>query len=86
MISEHESAPDLLRGVTILLETHLPPQTIDYVWTLIEAGECVIAFEDLCTQLEEFDINIEAGLFETLRELGEYWGIPPSTYEDLRPG
>ena len=43
---------------------------VEYMWESIEAGECVLALEDLCTQLDEYDARIGWQAYNDLRELG----------------
>lgn len=85
MITDSESATGLLRGVTISLESYLTPDDVQYIWESIDAGEWGIAFEDLCTQLDEHGAKIDRQAYDVLQELGEYYVRDPSYWEFLRP-
>ena len=85
IIIDGESAIGLLRGVTINLESYLTPDDVQYIWESIDAGEWGIAFEDLCTQLDEHGAKIGEHAYNNLKELGEYYGKEPSYWEVLRP-
>ena len=84
MITDGESPSDLLRGVVINVETFLPAQTVEYIWRSIEAGEWKIAYEDLCTQLDEYEVGISPGVYRSLVELGTLGKFDPDTWETLR--
>lgn len=85
MITDEDSANGLLRGVTISLESHLTQEDIEYIWESIDAGERVIALEDLCTQLYEHDAKLGRRAYEDLAELGRFYGISASLWEVLQP-
>ena len=85
MIIDQESAIDLLRGVTISMEPQLTRDDVEYIWESIEAGEWGMAYEDLCTQLDERGAKIDSQAYADLKELGEYYRLPPATWEFLCP-
>lgn len=84
MIIDQESATGLLRGVTIRLEPYLTADDMEYIWESIDAGEWGIAYEDLCTQLDERGARIDGQAYEDLRQLGEYYGKDPIYWEGFR--
>jgi hypothetical protein len=53
----------------------IPPEQLSDMTELVRAGEPGVAFENLCTQLFEFDAVIPPDLRERLRRLGEQMGI-----------
>ena len=84
-IINQESATALLRGVTIGLESGLLPDDVENVWELIDAGEWALALDTLCTQLYEYDVQIDQATYDDLAELGQYFGVRTSIWEVLRP-
>ncbi len=47
------------------------------------AGEKMMAYEDLCTQIYEFDTKISHKVFELIKEQCLYYGIDTSYWKDL---
>ncbi len=62
--------------------TGLPPEGIDQIETLIRMGEPLLAFEALCTQIDEFDISLDPGRVRQLKEVGLALGAE-KRYSDL---
>jgi len=60
----------------------LPPETIDDIESLIRAGEHLVAFENLCVQLYEYQIWLDEQLVRQLREVGASLGAKPR-YSEL---
>jgi hypothetical protein len=54
-VSSRDEAIGALRAVTLTVEGLLPQRDISSIWELIDAGEPGIAFENLCTQLYEYE-------------------------------
>ena len=48
----------------------LPTADVDSIGVLIEAGELSLALETLCTQIYEYDIEVDASQRSRLEELG----------------
>jgi hypothetical protein len=53
----------------------LPTADVESVRVLIAAGEFGIALETLCTQIYEFDVELNIGDRERLEELGRKLGV-----------
>jgi hypothetical protein len=60
----------------------LPAEDIDQIEVLIRVGEHLVAFENLCTQLYEYDIRLDGAQVRSLREVGDSLGAK-SRYSDL---
>ena len=80
-----ESADGVLRGLVINMELFLTSGDVKYIWESIDAGEWVIAFEDLCTQLDEREAKISQQDYDDIGKLGEYFGMSPSDWDFLAP-
>ena len=52
----------------------LSADDIDGVESLIRAGERLVAFETLCTQIYEYDISLDPDLLRRLVEVGRSLG------------
>jgi hypothetical protein len=63
----------------------LPAKDIDEVEMLIRVGEHLVAFENLCVQLYEYDIRLGAEQVASLREVGDSLGAK-SRYASLLTG
>lgn len=78
---------------TILLALHeamdaaedIPSDEIDTIEGLIQAGEQLVAFEVLVTQVVEYDIVLEPNVRQGLLKAGAELGAEASYLEDLRP-
>jgi hypothetical protein len=53
-----ETILSTLRGVLVELEERLPAADVQNAWSMIDAGEPGVAFENLCTQLDEYDVPV----------------------------
>jgi hypothetical protein len=62
--------------------TGLPPEGIDQIEMLIRVGEQLVAFEALCTQIDEYEISLEPDLVQQLIEVGLAVGAE-ERYSDL---
>lgn len=49
----------------------LPLRDIEQIEGLIQVGECRVAFENLCTQLYEYDIHLPSYLRDILTSVGK---------------
>jgi hypothetical protein len=61
----------------------LTPDDISNVQSLIDAGEWLVAFETLCTQIYEWEIALEPEVIRDLESLGAALGVPPMLTEHL---
>ncbi len=61
----------------------LPPSDLEQVEDLIRVGEQRVAFENLCTQIYEYDISLPLYLRGLLAEVGEQLGVAPRYWELL---
>jgi hypothetical protein len=50
---------------------------------LIDVGEPVIAFENLCQNLYEYEMPISADEYQRLAALGVQWGVAPDGWRFL---
>jgi hypothetical protein len=64
----------------------LPAEDIDQVEMLIRAGERLVAFETLCTQIYEYEISLDADLVQRLVEVGRSLGADARYADLLREG
>ena len=62
--------------------TGLPPEGIDHIEMLIRVGERLMAFEALCTQIDEYEISLDSDLVGQLIEVGLAVGAK-ERYSDL---
>lgn len=53
---------------------------ISRLWEFVDVGEIGLAFETLCTQLDEYDIQVEVEAAERLEELGTYFKVDPAMW------
>jgi hypothetical protein len=56
----------------------LPPNIKEHIIDFLKAGEITIAFEELCSYLYEYDINISRDNYDTLVCTGNYLNIDSS--------
>jgi hypothetical protein len=64
----------------------LPAAELQDMKDLVSAGERGIEFENLCTQLVEYDVGVDAADLESLAEMGGKMSINPKYWERLRLG
>ena len=65
--------------------TELPLGDIDQIEQLLRAGERLVAFEALCTQLYEYDIRLTPQLLGLLASVGKQLGAAARYWERLDP-
>ncbi len=63
----------------------LPDEFVDEYVSLARHNECVIAFENLCDQLFEFDVVPSEQEFQAICEIGERMKIDPQRWSFLTP-
>ncbi len=61
----------------------LPPEQVKEMEELVRAGEVGIAFENLCTQLYEYDVPVPQVVRERLALIGNTMEISRSYWERL---
>jgi hypothetical protein len=64
----------------------LPLHDAEQVEGLIQAGERAVAFENLCTQIYEYEIRLPSGLRDTVASTGEQLGVASRYWERLEFG
>lgn len=53
----------------------LPEHDVENISVLINAGECKVALETLCTQIYEYDCELNREVREELLRLGRHLGV-----------
>jgi hypothetical protein len=66
-----------------LFRGKLPDDQIQDMMDLAKAGEPGIAFENLCTQLYEYDVIVDEETLESLRNIGKSMNIDTRYCERL---
>lgn len=69
----------------------MPPPDTASIGVLVDAGELKVALEVLCTQIFEYDLELESDERDGLRALGRELGVPVSwllgdPWADQTPG
>jgi hypothetical protein len=82
-VSNWDEAVGALRAVTVTVEDLLPSCDIRSIWELIDAGEPGVAFENLCTQLYEYEVTPDEPSREALAEIGTYFRSDTDLWERL---
>jgi hypothetical protein len=65
------------------LQGKLPSDEFEDIRELIAAGEWGVALENLCQQLYEHDILVDAATLERIRNLAQHMHLPPKTWQFL---
>jgi hypothetical protein len=84
-IDSWQSAADAMRAVVILLDGILPSRDSTNVWELIDAGEPDLAFDTLCTQIYEFDIQLDQSIWMEIAQIGSYLNLNSDLWMVLKP-
>lgn len=79
----HEIEESLLR-VLATYAVHLPAAQVNEMADLVRAGEPGIGFENLCTQLYEYDVSVDDGTLRQLEVIGGHMGIATKYWERLK--
>lgn len=82
-VSNWDEAVGALRAVTLTMDELLPQRDIRSIWELIDAGEPGIAFENLCTQLYEYEVTPDEPSREVLAEIGTYFRLNADLWKRL---
>lgn len=53
----------------------IPPGDLDEMASLVNAGECGVALENLCIQLFEYDAVVSVPVLDSIKKLGLVMGI-----------
>jgi hypothetical protein len=71
---------------TLLPESHreILLQRLESSIELANAGEEGVAFECLCDNLHEFDVQISQDFLKVMEDIGSYFGIPSERYNFIR--
>jgi hypothetical protein len=83
-VTDWDSAVGALRAVVVRVESDLPPGDVQSVWELIDAGELGVAFENLCTQIYEYEVAVDQATRSSLTAIGEYLGLDKRLWEVLK--
>ena len=84
-VHDWDSFVGALRGIVIEAASKLPASDITAIWESIEGGEPGIAFEDLCTQMQEYEIHVDEETRKVLSEIEAYTGSAPQLWLHLKP-
>jgi len=79
----HEIEDSLLR-VLQTYGVHFPAEQVNEIADLLRAGEAGVGFENLCTQLYEYDVSVDDGTFHQLEVIGHQMGIATKYWERLK--
>jgi len=81
----HMTSEEIARCLRLILDASigLPLGDVAEVEGLIEAGERAVAFENVCTQLYEYEIKLPSDLRETVISTGKKLGVAPRYWERL---
>jgi hypothetical protein len=79
----HEIEDSLLRVIETLA-AYLPAEQVKEMADLARAGEPGVGFENLCTQLFEYDAPVDKGTLRQLEVIGRHMGIAPKYWERLK--
>ncbi len=76
-MSAYLAPEEITRRLHLVMDAarDLPLRDVEQVEGLIEVGERAVAFENLCTQIYEYDIKLSPDLRETLVSIGEQLGV-----------
>ncbi|MFV2009377.1 MULTISPECIES: MafI family immunity protein [unclassified Micromonospora] len=82
-IDDREVAFGVLRAVVLAVADSLPRRDVESIWGLIDAGEPGVAFENLCTQLDEYEVSTNESTRSDLAAVGDYLGIDARIWQEL---
>lgn len=78
-----DTAQRTLEAVVRVAARRLPERDVDSIRSLIGAGELGIAFENLCTQLDEYEVGLDPASLASLGEIGTYLGLDQTLWRRL---
>jgi hypothetical protein len=84
-MSDYLAPEEITRRLRLVLDaaSALPPHDVQQAEGLIQVGERAVAFENLCTQLYEYDIRLPLDLRDTLVSIGKQLGVQPRYWKRL---
>jgi hypothetical protein len=87
-MSGHLAPGEVTRRLHLVMDaaSDLPLRDVDQIEGLIEVGERAVAFENLCTQLYEYDIRLSSDLRDTVISIGAQLEVAPRYWERLEFG
>ena len=74
--SEAREVAEQLRRLLRLVADGLTAFDVESVASLIDAGEYIVGLETLCTQMYEYDVEVELHDHNELLQLGIRLGVP----------
>ncbi len=66
-----------------IFESFLPKDDIKSIQELVDVGEYGVAFENFCTQLHEYDVEVEESIVERLASIGTEMKLNKTLWADL---
>jgi hypothetical protein len=93
-MSSDERPRRLVREFHVIMDSivGLPTKDIEGVEELVQVGEWVVALENLCTQLYEYDIDLPTETLKLIEVLGRdigmaarYWRVLAPTGSETEP-
>lgn len=87
-MSGYLAPEEITRRLHLIMDAanDLPLRDVEQIEGLIQVGERAVAFENLCTQIYEYDIRLPSDLHDTLLSIGEQPGVAPRYWELLEFG
>jgi hypothetical protein len=87
-MSDYLAPEEITRRLHLIMDAaiDLPLRDVEQIEGLIQVGERAVAFENLCTQIYEYDITLPSGLRDTLVSTGQQLGVAPRYWEVLEFG
>jgi hypothetical protein len=84
-LSSQFAPEELTRRLHLIMDaaSALPIRDVEQFEGLIQVGERTVAFENLCTQLYEYDVALPRDLYGTLVSVGEQLRVSPRYWERL---
>jgi hypothetical protein len=79
----HEQLEEQLLSILAECSDTLPTTDIDNIRELFLVGEYSVGYENLCTQLYEYEVKIRKDFYGRLASLGELMQLDKSTWEIL---
>jgi hypothetical protein len=88
MTANHLIPAEITRRLHLIMDaaSDLPLRDVEQVESLIQVGEHAVAFENLCTQIYEYEIRLPSDLRDTVVSTGEQLGVAARYWERLEFG
>ena len=86
-MSSDERAKRLVHQLHAIVDSivGLPQEDIQRVEELVEVGEWIVALENLCTQLYEYDVDLPAETLKSIEDLCRDIGVADRYWRVLVP-